>query len=154
MDRLAAGTARLGRHPAQRRPAARGGTGLAPMDTAGLAYPLLAALVLGAAITALALRALGRSRRRELEQTEARLRGSFQELAAGALRDNTDLFLKLARESFGREQADFQGLLRERETALNALLEPLRTALERTEAQASALERERRDAHATLRTQI
>ena len=81
--------------------------------------------------------------------TEARLRAGVQELASAALRDNTDLFLKLARESFGREQADFQGLLREREMAFSALIEPLRGAIEKTEAQAAAMERERRDAYSS-----
>jgi DNA recombination protein RmuC len=124
------------------------------VSTSELAYVILAALLLGAAATAFGLRVLAHNRRRELAETEARLRAGFQELASTALRDNTDLFLKLARESFGREQADFNGLLRERETALNALIEPLRGAIEKTEAQAAALERERRDAYATLRTQI
>src|SRR6202034_4743126 len=59
-----------------------------------------------------------------------------------------------ARETFGREQADMQGLLREREMAFSALIEPLRGAIEKTEAQAAAMERERRDAYSTLRTQI
>ena len=61
-----------------------------------------------------------------------------------------DLFLKLARESFSREQADIQGLLREREMAFSALIEPLRGAIEKTEAQAAAMERERRDTYSTL----
>jgi DNA recombination protein RmuC len=124
------------------------------MHSAELIAVLLAALLLGALAVGFALRAFAHNRRRELAESEARLRAGFQELANNALRDNTDLFLKLARESFGREQADFQGLLRERETALNALIEPLRGAIEKTEAHATALERERRDAYATLRTQI
>jgi DNA recombination protein RmuC len=91
---------------------------------------------------------------RALELIEAHARESFQQLASSALRENTDFFLKLARESFGREQAGMAGLLQQREAAFDALLAPLRSALEKTEAQASALERERRDAFAALRTQI
>ena len=91
---------------------------------------------------------------RAFTRSEARLRAGVQELASTALRDNMDLFLKLARESFGREQADIQGLLREREMAFTALIEPLRGAIEKTEAQAAAMERERRDTYSTLRTQI
>lgn len=91
---------------------------------------------------------------RALAESESRLRADYQQLANSALRDNADLFLKLARESFGREQASIQGLWREREVAFNALLEPLRTALEKTDAQATALERERRETYAALRTQI
>ncbi|HTU59693.1 MAG TPA: DNA recombination protein RmuC, partial [Polyangiales bacterium] len=44
--------------------------------------------------------------------------------------------------------------LKERELAIAQLVEPLRAALERTEAQVQSLERDRRDAFASLRTQI
>jgi DNA recombination protein RmuC len=116
------------------------------MDAGALAYAALGSLLLLAIAVTVLWRAFSRA--------EARLRAGVQELASAALRDNTDLFLKLARESFGREQADMQGLLREREMAFSSLIEPLRGAIERTEAQAAAMERERRDAYGTLRTQI
>ena len=64
------------------------------------------------------------------------------------------MFLKLAREAFGREQASIQGTWREREQAFQALVDPIRSALEKTEAQVSAMERERREAFVSLRTQI
>lgn len=89
-----------------------------------------------------------------LEQTEARLRASFDSLAGESLRANSEMFLRLAKESLGRDQAVAQGAMKERETAIAQLVEPLRLALERTEAQVQALERERRDAFSTLRTQI
>ncbi len=89
-----------------------------------------------------------------LEQSEARLRASFDSLAGETLRANSELFLRLAREALGRDQALAQGNLKERETAIAQLIEPLRTALERTDQQTNALERERRDAYAALRTQI
>ena len=119
-----------------------------------IAYAVLAALLFGLIVATISVRLLARRYARELGDAEARLRAGFQGLANTALRDNTDLFLKLARESFGREQSGIQGVWRERELAFNALIEPLRTALERTEAQAAALERERRDAYGTLRAQI
>ena len=89
-----------------------------------------------------------------LEQSEARLRASFDSLAGETLRANSELFLRLARESLGRDQALAQSSLKERETAIAQLVEPLRTALERTEQQAHALERERSEAYTALRTQI
>lgn len=89
-----------------------------------------------------------------LEQSETRLRASFDSLAGEALRANNELFLQLARETLGRDQAVAEGALREREAAVAQLVLPLRVALERTEAQVQALERERREAFATLRTQI
>jgi DNA recombination protein RmuC len=89
-----------------------------------------------------------------LEQSEMRLRATFDSLAGEALRTNSALFLQLAREALGRDQAVAQGALREREAAVAQLVAPLRVALERTEAQVQALERERREAFASLRTQI
>ena len=85
---------------------------------------------------------------------DARWRAGMQELASQALRDNADVFLKLARETLAREQASQAGSWREREQALQALVDPIRTALSRTEAQVRTLENERRDAFASLRTQI
>lgn len=89
-----------------------------------------------------------------LEQSETRLRGAFDSLAGEALRANSELFLRLAREALGRDQAVAQGAMKESEAAVAQLVLPLRAALERTEAQVQALERERREAFASLRTQI
>jgi len=89
-----------------------------------------------------------------LEQSETRLRSAFDSLAGETLRTNSELFLRLAREALGRDQVIAQGALKEREVAIAQLVEPLRVALERTEAQVQSLERERRDAFASLRTQI
>jgi DNA recombination protein RmuC len=114
----------------------------------------LLVLVLALAAAAGFARALSRRTLRELADAQLRMRAGFQELANTALRENTDLFLKLARESFGREQAGMQGVWREREQAFNALIEPIRTAIANTESQVAAAERERRDAFVSLRTQI
>ena len=97
---------------------------------------------------------LGRRQQRTTAEVAARLGASFAELANGALRNNSDMFLKLARESFAREQAEAQAALRERETALAHLVEPISKALEKTEQQLQGFERERRDAFTGLRTQI
>ena len=87
-------------------------------------------------------------------EVEAQLSSRFAEVAGQALRDNSDMFLKLARESFAREQAGAQAQLRERELALGRLVEPIRQTLEKTEQQLQSIERERRDAFSSLRTQI
>ena len=89
-----------------------------------------------------------------LAQAEQRLRESFEALAAQALKNNNELFLTVARETLGREQALAQSGLKERESAIAQLIQPLRSALEKTEQQAQSLERERREAYAALRTQI
>src|SRR3954452_2965489 len=89
-----------------------------------------------------------------LEESEERLRTTFDSLAGQTLRDNSEMFLRMTREALGRDQVIAQASLKERETAIAQLVEPLRAALEKTEAQVQALERERRDAFSSLRTQI
>ncbi len=87
-------------------------------------------------------------------ETETRLRDTFNSLAAETLRSNSEMFLAMAHEALGRDQTVAQSALREREVAIAQLVLPLKTALERTEAQAEALERERREALGQLRSQI
>jgi DNA recombination protein RmuC len=89
-----------------------------------------------------------------LTRSEARLHAAFDELASESLRANSEVFLALARESLGREHATVQGALKEREAAFNQLIDPIRVALARTELEVQTLERERREAFTTLRTQI
>jgi DNA recombination protein RmuC len=95
-----------------------------------------------------------RARRVAEAESEARLRATFGSLAGESLRANNEMFLSLARETLGKEQIVAQGALKERETAIAQLVDPLRAALEKTEAQVQTLEKERRDAFSTLRTQI
>jgi DNA recombination protein RmuC len=95
-----------------------------------------------------------RAKRVAEAESEARLRATFDSLAGESLRANNEMFLNLARETLGKEQIVAQGALKERETAIAQLVDPLRAALEKTEAQVQTLERERRDAFSTLRTQI
>jgi len=115
----------------------------------------LAALIAGAALGVLAGFLLAQRRAaRQLEQADARMRATFDSVAGETLRANSEVFLRMAREALGREQVIGASALKEREVAISQLLEPLRVALERTEAQAQSLERERRDAFASLRTQI
>jgi DNA recombination protein RmuC len=89
-----------------------------------------------------------------LERSEAQLRMAFDELAGRTLRANSEMFLQLARETLGREQAEAQSMLREREATLTQLLGTIRSALEKTEKQVESLERERREDFTSLRTQI
>ena len=89
-----------------------------------------------------------------LEQSEGRLREAFDSLAGESLRANSEMFLRLAREALSRDQTVAQNAMKERETAIAQLVEPLRVALEKTDAQVLAIERERRDAFSSLRTQI
>jgi len=115
---------------------------------------LAVGLLAGAAIALLLAGWLARRQQRSSAEIEARLGAHLADLANGALRNNSDMFLKLARESFAREQAGAESMLREREAALAHLVEPISKALEKTEQQLQGIERERRDAFSSLRTQI
>jgi DNA recombination protein RmuC len=112
---------------------------------AALAGGLLGAVVLWVALFLL---------RHRSAQQSAQWRADMQTLASQALRENSDVFLTLARETFAREQASQAGSWREREQALQGLIDPIRTALSRTEAQVQTLENERREAFGSLRGQI
>jgi DNA recombination protein RmuC len=87
-----------------------------------------------------------------------RLQTTFESLAGQTLRSNSEMFLRMAHEALGRDQAVATASLKASETAMSTtmaqLVEPLRVALEKAEAQVQMLERERRDAYASLRTQI
>ncbi|HEY5102603.1 MAG TPA: DNA recombination protein RmuC, partial [Steroidobacteraceae bacterium] len=125
------------------------------MSTAAVIIAALAALLLGAALGLAAGFVLAQRRgARQLEQSDARLRETFDSVAGASLRANSELFLQMAREALSREHVIGESALKEREVAISQLIEPLRVALERTETQVQALERERRDAFASLRVQI
>src|SRR6202030_1516532 len=78
----------------------------------------------------------------EREQTLARardqLQGVFGELARESLQSNSEVFLQLARERFTRQQLDASQVLKERESAIESLVKPIREALAKTEAQIQA----------------
>lgn len=119
-----------------------------------LLLALLAGAGIGLGIAWLVTRAAAQRNAALLEATELRLRAGFSETARQALHENSDVFLKLARETFAREQGEARSVIQAREVALNQLVDPLRQALERTEQQVAAMERERRDAFSGLRVQI
>src|ERR1700743_903424 len=94
----------------------------------------------------------------EREQAAARarqeLQGVFGDLARDSLQGNNQVFLDLARERLTRQQQDASQLLKERESAIESLVKPIREALAKTEAQIQAIERDRIDSFATMKTQM
>jgi len=85
-----------------------------------------------------------------LAQSEAQVRAAIESASRMALDANSETFLKLAREVFGRDQTVATATLKEREEAIRQLVEPLKVALTRQEE----LERERRDSSGKLSGQI
>jgi DNA recombination protein RmuC len=135
--------------------------------TAGIALGALAALVWRArreqtlTIETELLRArlkteaiLSAEREQALARAREQLQAVFGELARDSLQSNSEVFLQLARERLARQQSDASQALKERETAIESLVQPIREALAKTEAQIQSIERDRIDSFATLKTQM
>ncbi len=96
----------------------------------------------------------GAERDQAAARTREQLQGVFGELARDTLQSNSELFLQLARERLTRQQLDASLALKERETAIESMVQPIREALARTETQIQNIERDRIDAFATLKSQM
>lgn len=89
-----------------------------------------------------------------LRQSEAQVRLAIESSSRAALDANSETFIKLANEIFGRNQESASASLAAREEAIKQLVEPLKLALARQEEQSQALERERRETSGKLSGQI
>jgi DNA recombination protein RmuC len=98
--------------------------------------------------------AVNAEREQALGRAREQLQGVFGELARDSLRSNSEMFLQLAQERLARGQSDAAQTLKERETAIESLVQPIREALAKTEAQIQAIERDRIDSFATIKTQM
>lgn len=97
---------------------------------------------------------LSAEREQSLVHARDQLQGVFGELARESLQSNSEVFLQLARERLARQQSDASQVLKERETAIESLVKPIREALAKTEAQIQAIERDRIDSFATIKVQM
>ena len=98
--------------------------------------------------------ALSSEREQAAVRAQEQLRGAFGELARDSLQSNSEVFLQLARERLTRQQQDASQVLKERESAIESLVKPIRDALAKTEAQIQSIERDRIDSFATMKTQM
>ena len=83
-----------------------------------------------------------------------RLTGVFGQLANQQLQSHSETFLKLARESLGSHHERAKGELAAREQAVENLIQPIKEALARTEAQIRELESGRLQAHGSITAQL
>ncbi len=105
--------------------------------------------------TALAAeRAVATEKITALTEAHERLTNSFKALAADALSKNTDEFLKLARESFGKLHQQSDDTLDKRQQAIAALVKPLRESLDKVDAKIADLEKTRATAYGELSNQL
>ena len=93
-------------------------------------------------------------REQALARAREQLQAVFGDLARDSLQSNSEVFLQLARERLTRQQLDASQALHERETAIASLVQPIRDALAKTEAQIQAIERDRIDSFAGIKTQM
>jgi DNA recombination protein RmuC len=82
---------------------------------------------------------------------EQRLAHVFDQLARRSLQDNSRNFLELARQNLDVHHSRAQGDFKAREQAVEALVTPIREALQRTERQIAAIEKERQEAFGNIR---
>ncbi len=93
---------------------------------------------------------------RELAQeaANARLTQAFAELGNQSLKSNSDSFLKLAEQHLGVQNERAKRELGDREKAVEALVKPIRDALEESKKQISELEKSRSEAYGGIRAQL
>jgi DNA recombination protein RmuC len=97
---------------------------------------------------------LSAEREQALARAREQLQTVFGDLARDSLQSNSEVFLQLARERLARQQLDASQALKERETAIESLVRPIREALAKTETQIQAIERDRIDSFASIKTQM
>jgi DNA recombination protein RmuC len=89
-----------------------------------------------------------------LTDAHARLKAEFTALSAEALSRNTDEFLKLARESFGKLHQQSSDELGKRQQAIDSLVLPLKESLAKVDAKIGEMEKVRASAYGQLSEQL
>lgn len=98
--------------------------------------------------------ALEKERQAALELAEEQLTGAFGALSRESLKANSETFLTLAREHLGTHQEKASSDLKERQKAIETLVAPIRDALQKSEQQIEAIEKERKEAYGSIRQQL
>ena len=89
-----------------------------------------------------------------IQALQSRVAESFQSMSAEALVSNNKAFLELAGDALARLQDSAKGDLDHRQTQFGAIMEPLKSSLDRVDARISELEKERATAYAGLQQQV
>ncbi|MDP6993218.1 MAG: DNA recombination protein RmuC [Woeseiaceae bacterium] len=83
-----------------------------------------------------------------------RLATAFSELSNQSLKDNSETFLRLAKENLGAQQERAKRELGDREQAVENLVKPIREALTQSQQQIAALEKARSEAYGGIKAQL
>ncbi|MGH9431578.1 MAG: DNA recombination protein RmuC [Terriglobia bacterium] len=92
--------------------------------------------------------------RQLLDQARNQLTETFQALSSEALKSNNQAFIDLARSTFETVQERAKGDLDVRQQQFDALVAPLRQALDRYEKQVLEMEKTRQNAYGSLEEQL
>jgi DNA recombination protein RmuC len=98
--------------------------------------------------------ALQAEREAAFELANARLTQAFADISNRSLRANSDTFLQLAKQNLETHQEKAKSELSEREKAVEALVKPIRDALEASHKQISELEKARSEAYGSIRNHL
>lgn len=89
-----------------------------------------------------------------LEDARTNLSDAFKALSDDALKSNNQAFLILAKTMFEKVQTEAKGDLKQRQTAIQSLVDPLRESLERYEKQVTDMGKERSGQYKSLVDQL
>lgn len=89
-----------------------------------------------------------------LKEAQAKLLESFKALSADALSKNTNEFLKLAGETFGKLHQQSADELGKRQQAIDSMVKPLKESLEKVDAKIGEIEKARAGAYGQLSEQL
>lgn len=88
------------------------------------------------------------------ELANAKLTQAFTEISNRSLEANSNTFLKLAEQNLGTQQEKANRELSEREKAVEALVKPIRDALDASRKQISELEKARSEAYGSISSHL
>ena len=89
-----------------------------------------------------------------IDDAQNKLSDAFKALAAGALKDNNESFLKLAQQKLESQQRQATGELDKRQTAIDNFLKPMEKSLKAVDEKLGAFDKDRAESHTELKTQI
>lgn len=98
--------------------------------------------------------ALQSEREIAFEAANSQITRAFTDLANQTLKSNSETFLKLAEQNLGTHQEKAKRELSEREKAVEALVKPIRDALDASQKQIAELEKSRSEAYGGIKSQL
>lgn len=89
-----------------------------------------------------------------LEQQRKQFENTFKALSVDALKTNTEQFIQIATQTFGKLQEGAKGDLEKRRQAIEELVGPIRESLKQVDEKVQAVEKAREGAYSGLQEQV